>query len=136
MFIFIFKIQMEDIKVVQERVRLTNGTLWIPTPIEKPSDALAILQFTMVKHTTDMFRVLIKIICEKHGLNEEELLEEVVANENFKNFLINPVITDLGNYIRNDEPAKEEKIQTEPEQPAKKYYLDKSKIKIVTKLKR
>jgi len=120
---------MENIKVVQERVRLSDGTLWIPSAIDKPSDALAILQFTMVKHTTDMFRVLIKVICEKHGLVEEDLLEEVVTNENFKNFLINPVITDLGNYISNNEPPNNI-------EPPKRYFLDKSKMKIVEKFKR
>ena len=105
-------------EIKHEKMYTSDGTLYIPIKIEKPSDAMIVLHHTILRHTADMFRAMTTAIAERYNLDEDDILNTVVEHPNFKNFIEHPILTDLGDYF---EDSKKDTTS-----PPKKIFLKKN----------
>lgn len=97
-------------EIKHEKMYMSDGTLYVPIKIEKPSDAMIVLHHTILRHTADMFRAMTTAIAERYKLDEEEILETIAEHPNFKNFVAHPILTDLGDYFEDSPPANTKKV--------------------------
>jgi len=97
-------------EIKHEKMYMSDGTLYVPIKIDKPSDAMIVLHHTILRHTADMFRAMTSAIAERYKLDENEILETIATHPNFKNFVAHPILTDLGDYFEDSPPANTKKV--------------------------
>jgi hypothetical protein len=93
-------------EIKHEKMYTSDGTLYIPIKIEKPSDAMIVLHHTILRHTADMFKAMTSAIAERYKIDEDDILNTIVEHPNFKNFVEHPILTDLGDYFQDSEPTE------------------------------
>jgi len=97
-------------EIKHEKMYTSDGTLYIPIKIEKPSDAMIVLHHTILRHTADMFKAMTSAIAERYKIDEDDILNTIVEHPNFKNFVEHPILTDLGDYFEDSEPTPTRKV--------------------------
>jgi len=97
-------------EIKHEKMYTSDGTLYIPIKIEKPSDAMIVLHHTILRHTADMFKAMTSAIAERYKIDEDDILNTIIEHPNFKNFLQHPILTDLGDYFEDSPPSPTRKV--------------------------
>lgn len=79
-------------------------------------------------HMADFHRLILGIICRKHGLDFDEVLAEVEEDEEYKNMIINPAVYMMRYADEEETVSLADKILADTAEPKK----PRRKIKFVT----
>lgn len=111
-----------NLKLVQEEVKLSDGSTFVPMPVNNKSDILKASLLVLFKHVADIHYNVVEIIADKFGHSVEELHAAIVEDPRWQQMLVDPVVTDLtatakANSVPSLKPQKPKKVINTSEEP-------------------
>ena len=80
----------------------TSANDYIPGVINSPSTAYTASIHLLFNHVADFHRIMIKIIANKYGLNEDDIVNTITGHPDYKNMIVNPAIHSLTYFTQAD----------------------------------
>jgi hypothetical protein len=65
---------------------------YLATKVRDPKSALAAVMNLTLKHTADVLTMFVDIIAEKYGIDAEEMMDAVSADERFTGLVVDPLL--------------------------------------------
>jgi hypothetical protein len=65
---------------------------YLATKVHDPKSALAAVMNLTLKHTADVLTMFVDIIAEKYGIDAEEMMDAVSADERFTGLVVDPLL--------------------------------------------
>lgn len=65
---------------------------YLATKVHDPKSALAAVMNLTLKHTADVLTMFVDIIAEKYGIDAEEMMDVVSADERFTGLVVDPLL--------------------------------------------
>ena len=97
--------KMAKMTVAHETVTLPNGVRYEARPVVTPQDAMRATIHVTLNHMAEVFRVMMKAVSERYGIDQEEMMNVVAAHPEYTAMLETPVLKDLGYDLQLEEPA-------------------------------
>jgi hypothetical protein len=109
-----------NLKLVHEEVKLSDGSTFVPMPVNNKSDILRASLLVLFKHVADIHYNVVEIIADKFGHTVEELHAAIVEDPRWQQMLVDPLVTDLTatakeNSVCDTKPKKKTIIKTSEE---------------------
>jgi hypothetical protein len=65
---------------------------YLATKVHDPKSALAAVMNLTLKHTADVLTMFVDIIAEKYGIDAEEMMDAVSADQRFTGLVVDPLL--------------------------------------------
>lgn len=65
---------------------------YLATKVKDPKSALAAVMNMTLKHTADVLTMFLEIVSEKYGIDVEEMMDTVSADERFTGLVVDPLL--------------------------------------------
>ncbi len=130
---------MDRVKIVSEEVDTVHGA-YKAHPIGDSKDAFRAALAMILKHTADMFVVILEAVSDKYGHDVNEMMQVVIDHPKYKEFQLHPVLYDMGYLERpaaaaaataaaateqNSEPVHPDPAPAAPVAPKRKFRIKK-----------
>lgn len=66
-----------------------------PVVIKCPRTAYTPVLHVLLNHCAEFHFILVKIICKKYGIKEDDMIEAIKNDPEYRNFKTNPLLTSL-----------------------------------------
>lgn len=97
--------KMAKMSFAHETTTLPNSVRYEARPVVTPQDAMRATIHVTLNHMAEVFRVVMKAVSERYGIDQEEMMNVVAAHPEYASMLENPVLKDLGYDLQVDGPG-------------------------------